>query len=256
VSGLPRRIAFLVGAAALFVLLVAGMRGLPPLGEYHGVYGALLDEIAVGERHVTDVVSAVTFDYRGFDTLGEELILFTSVLGVATLLRQQRDEREEQPSDEVDHRERRRAPRVSDAVRGLAVALVALDVTFGGYVVSHGTVTPGGGFQAGLVLATAPLVMYLASGPRTFTRIAPEGLVELTEAAGAAGYLAVGALGLLLARPFLTNVLPLGEAGTALSGGTIFVLNLTVGLEVAAAFVLLLLVFVREALEMRMKGAR
>jgi len=38
------------------------------------------------------VVSAVNFEYRGFDTLGEEFILFIAATGVATVLRHLRDE--------------------------------------------------------------------------------------------------------------------------------------------------------------------
>ena len=40
--------------------------------------------MAVPERSTTDVVTAVNFDYRGFDTLGEEFILFAAVIGVAS----------------------------------------------------------------------------------------------------------------------------------------------------------------------------
>lgn len=255
-SGLPRIVAFGAGGAALFALLVAGMRGLPPLGGYHGAYGELINTVAVAERRATNVVSTTNFDYRGFDTLGEELILFTSVAGVAMLLRQHRDERDERPSDEDDRRMRRKVPRMGDAVRDMAAALVVFDVTFGGYVVSHGTVSPGGGFQGGVIVATALLVIYLASGPRTFHRVAPDALVEVTKAAGAAGYIAIGALALVLARPFLSNVIPLGTTGTPITGGTIFALNVSVGVEVASAFVLLLIVFVRAALETRVSGTR
>lgn len=253
-TGVARRRLFLVGALVLAALLLVGMRGLPPLGEYRGVYGETLLEVAVPERRATDVVSAVNFDYRAVDTLGEELILFASVVGVAALLRLHADEREEPPTEEGDRAERRRAPPMSDAVRTLAVGLVPVTVVFGAYMCSHGVPAPGGGFQGGVILATAPLVVYLASDPRIFRRIAPEEPVEVAEAVGAAGYVAVGSLGLLFGRPFLTNVLPLGEPGTAVSGGIIFVLNLTVGLEVAAGFVLLLVAFLREALEVRIGG--
>src|SRR5207248_1487676 len=113
--------------------------------------------------HATDVVAAVNFDYRALDTLGEELILFASVVGVAVLLRKQADEREEPASEEADCMARRCAPPMSDAVRTLAVGLVPFTVAFGVYLTSHGVPTPGGGFQGGVVLASAPLVLYVAS---------------------------------------------------------------------------------------------
>ena len=54
---------------------------LPPWGDYRGPYGDVIARLAVYERHATDTVNAINYDYRGFDTLGEEFILFTAVLG-------------------------------------------------------------------------------------------------------------------------------------------------------------------------------
>ena len=66
---------------AVGVFLFWGLSGLPPFGHYHGRYGHLINGIALPQRHATNAVTAVVFDYRGFDTLGEEFILFTAVLG-------------------------------------------------------------------------------------------------------------------------------------------------------------------------------
>ena len=47
---------------------------------------------------MSNVVSAVVFDYRGIDTMGEEFILFAAVMSVALLLRESRgDERPPRP---------------------------------------------------------------------------------------------------------------------------------------------------------------
>ncbi|HET9753905.1 MAG TPA: hypothetical protein VFP52_13125, partial [Myxococcales bacterium] len=77
-----RLLLFAAGGAGLAVALAAAFLRLPPVGSYAGAYGEVLNAVTVGERHATDVVSAVNFDYRGLDTLGEEFILFTSVLAV------------------------------------------------------------------------------------------------------------------------------------------------------------------------------
>ena len=71
----------------LGVLLFWGFSGLPPFGNFHGFYGQLLNHIAVPQRHTSNVVAAVVFDYRGFDTVGEEFIFLAAVIGVAMLLR-------------------------------------------------------------------------------------------------------------------------------------------------------------------------
>jgi multicomponent Na+:H+ antiporter subunit B len=235
---------FAAGALGLAVALGAALSRLPPVGSYKGAYGEVLNAVAVGERHATDVVSAVNFDYRGLDTLGEEFILFTSVLAVAAILRKQEDEEDD---EEEPKWEPRKAPD-SDAVRTLGAVTVPLMLSFGLYMVSHGSVSPGGGFQGGVVLASVPLMVYLCATAKTFLRIAPPALAKAGESAGAAGYVLVGCLGVLAGKAFLENVLPLGTPGNAWSSGTIFFLNLTVGLAVAAGFTELLSVFVEEVL--------
>jgi multicomponent Na+:H+ antiporter subunit B len=76
--------------------------------------------------------------------------------------------------------------------------------------------------------------------------------VELAEAAGAAAFVLIGAGGWVAGRAFLENVLPLGPADpTIASGGTIPLISLATGLEVAGGFVLLLLTFLEETLERR-----
>ena len=44
------------------------------------------------EVAANNVVTAIVFDYRGFDTLGEATVLFTAVLGVVALFRKRREE--------------------------------------------------------------------------------------------------------------------------------------------------------------------
>src|SRR5690242_21222265 len=77
--------------AALGGILLWGLSRAPAFGEFHGAYGDLLNRIAVPQRHATNVVTAIVFDYRGFDTMGEEFILFASVVGVVLLLRDMRE---------------------------------------------------------------------------------------------------------------------------------------------------------------------
>src|SRR5919198_3037518 len=130
---------FAVSAAGLSALLLWAVAGLPDFGHYRGPYGKVLDSVAVGERHATNVVAAVVFDYRSVDTLGEEFILFASVMGVALLLRHAR-------------REKRHVPErmASDAVRLTGIGFAAGLLVLGLYVVAHGYLTPGGGFQGGV----------------------------------------------------------------------------------------------------------
>jgi multicomponent Na+:H+ antiporter subunit B len=251
VSFSARRTVFFLGAAGLAAFLLWGLAGLPDFGSFRGDYGLLLNRVGVKETSATNIVAAVAFDYRGFDTMAEEFILFAAVLGTALLLRAQREE-EEEPAE--DMAQDRRPPHDSDAVRELCLGLVAPAVLFGLYVVAHGHLSPGGGFQGGVVLATAPLLMYLAGEYAGLRTLSPQTLVELGEGTGAAGYVGVGLVGLGASVAFMKNFLPLGRAGDLLSSGTILVLNFAVGLAVAAGFVLLLTEFLEQTLEVRRRS--
>jgi multicomponent Na+:H+ antiporter subunit B len=246
-----RRWVFLAAAAVAGALLLWGLTGLPNYGVYPGPYGDVLNQVAVAERKATNVVAAVTFDYRGVDTMGEEYILFAAVIGVAVLLRAQRDEVEQPPDEDAADR---RAPGTSNAVRVLGLALVGPVVLFGLYMVAHGHLTPGGGFQGGVVLATGALLVFLSGEYVTLRKVRPAALIDLAESSGAGGYVTVGLLGLATGAAFLENVLPLGEPRALLSAGTIPLLNLAVGLEVAGGMVLLLSEFLEQTLVLRRPG--
>ena len=241
-------IVFAVGAAGLLTLYCWGARALPGLGHYPGPYGDVLNHVAVYERHATDVVTAVNFDYRGFDTLGEEFILFASVMGCALLLRKREDDHEDPP---VDHEYSRAVPEPSDAIRVAALALVAPLVVFGLDIVTHGQLTPGGGFQGGVLLASVPLLAYLGSDYSVFHQITNHTLVEGVEGSGVALYVLVGLLAFVYGAPFLTNVLPLGQTGDVASSGTIAVLSVATGMEVTGGIVLLMMVFFKQAFVLR-----
>jgi multicomponent Na+:H+ antiporter subunit B len=231
-----RRRLFLVGAAPLAGLLLWALFGLPDFSDATPLYGQVINGAAVDERSTTAVVSAVNFDYRGFDTLGEEFILFAAVLALALLLRQRSDEAAGVPDDEAPGRD---VSRTSPAVRLATVCLAGPTVLLAVYISAHGHLTPGGGFQGGVIAATALLLVYLGGEYSAMRRVRPRPLVEVAKAAGAAAFVLIGLGGLLAAGAFLENFLPLNEPGQLVAAGTIPLLSLAVGLEVAGGFVLL-----------------
>ncbi|HEX4227476.1 MAG TPA: MnhB domain-containing protein [Bryobacteraceae bacterium] len=241
-----RRVFILISAAALAWVFFLAYRPLPPLGFVHSQYGDLVNAITVPERHITDAVSAVNFDVRAFDTLGEEFILFTSVMGVLVLMRRQSDEPAGHHEDKAPGRT---VPPASDAVRVTALLLVAPAMLFGLYIVVHGQVSPGGGFQGGVILASAPVLVYLCSEYAEFRRVLSMRLAEVSEAAGAATYILMGLVSLGLGGMFLENLLPLGRSGTLTSGGMVPFIDVGVGLEVGGGLSLALLAYLEELVE-------
>jgi len=236
---------FGAGALALAAMLVLAIVDLPGFGHYPGPYGDLIEQGGESATHATDLVTAVNFDYRAYDTLGEEFILFAAVLGIAIVLRDRRGERKRAPG----------APgtegglvRPSAALGMVGLAMVGPLVVLGIEIAVHGHLTPGGGFQGGLPLGSAVFLAFLGGEYAAMKKVAPHAAVELGEAAGAAGYALVGLGGLLFATAFFQNFIDRGEPGRLLSAGTIPLSNIAVALEVAGAFLLLWIEFSDQAL--------
>jgi len=235
VSRNTRLALFACSGATLAALFVWGLTGLPAFGGFQGEYGQILNRVTGQERHVTNVVAAIVFDYRGFDTLGEEFILFAAVMGVALLLREARGEGE------------RRVDIVrSDFVRAVGLASVGPVVLVGLFTIAHGVLTPGGGFQGGVATASGLVLLWAAGRYRAYRRASPHALVDFAEWTGAGAYAAVGIAALVAGSAYLTNIVGLGVTGTLAAGGTIAILNLAAGLEVTAAVVLLCHEFLEE----------
>jgi len=231
---------FGVSAAVLASLFVWALTGLPKFGDFRGEYGRILNSVAGSERHVTNVVAAVVFDYRGFDTLGEEFLLFTAVMAVALLLREARSG-EERRTDVVR----------SDTVRAVGLFAVGPTVVVGLYVIAHGYLTPGGGFQGGVATAAGLVLLYAAARYRAYRAASPKALIDFAEGTGVGAYAAVGIASLIAGSAFLANVADLGVKGTLSSGGTIAILNAASGLAVAAACVLIFHEFLEEVMTPR-----
>ncbi|GAC1358340.1 MAG: Na(+)/H(+) antiporter subunit B [Acidobacteriaceae bacterium] len=236
---------FLPFAVLFFGLFVYAAHDLPAWGSYRGPYGDQISRLVVYERHATDAVNAINYDYRGFDTLGEEFILFTAVLGVMLLLRRDPDTNP-QHRKSVDNAKLPDRPSLSATVRTVTLPAVLLTVVFGLYIGLHGQLTPGGGFQAGVILATAPLLIYVAQNTEAFERITSHTAIEIIEAVGAGSYALIGVAPLLAGLPLLTNILPLGTTGDLFSSGTIALISACVGVEVTAAFLLVSYTYLQE----------
>jgi multicomponent Na+:H+ antiporter subunit B len=228
-----RLVLFAVAGSALGAFLLWGLAGLPDFGHYHWPYGNVLNEVAPVERHTTNVVGVTVFDYRGFDTLGEEFILFAAVVGVSLLLR--KDTGARLPADRVR----------SDPIIASGMVAAALLFVLGLWVIAFGYVTPGGGFQGGVVIAGAFLLVYLAGGYREFHALTPHSAVEMAEAVGAGAFAILGFVGIAYAGSYLGNFLGIGNAGSLYSGGSVPLLNWATAIEVSAAMIVLFSEFLR-----------
>ncbi|MGC2522846.1 MAG: hydrogen gas-evolving membrane-bound hydrogenase subunit E [Stellaceae bacterium] len=224
----------------------AGLWRLPAFGHYPGPYGDILNAVGTNERHGTNIVTLVNFDYRGFDTLGEEYMLFAAVIGAVVLLREHRGEETTARPGKISERP---VPGRTDAVAlGCRLAL-GLTVVFGIYVVLHAQLTPGGGFQGGAIVGSAVSLLYLGLGYRVWRGLMKGVVLDAAEAVGAGAFVVAGLAAMAAGAPFLTNLLPLGKTGSIVSAGTVPLLNIAVGVAVSTGFAVLFLEYLEETRE-------
>jgi multicomponent Na+:H+ antiporter subunit B len=231
---------FVIAAAGLAACYLWAFTGLPGFGSYPGPYGQEILSHAIAQTNATGVVSAINFDYRGFDTIGEEFILFTAAAGMSVVLRRLRGEHEDKQTP-YDRAVNRGLSPTSDAMRVSALALAGPVALIGWWLASHAQANPSGGFQGGVVLASAFMLVYLSGEFLAFRRLSPVAMLDGAEALGAGAFVAIGLSALAQGLPYLDNFLPLGTTpGAVSSSGTIALISFFVGIEVAAAFTLII----------------
>jgi len=246
----PRYIIGLVGIGLLVAALAWASTGLPAFGHYNHAYGRVAAREAVPTRSGTNSVVITSFDYRGFDTLGEEFILFVSVTGVVVLLRRMRSVEGDVEGGVSSGEIQEEDVRASTGERWLGAAAVAPVAVLAAYVIIHGQLTPGGGFQGGTVLMGAAAFLALGGESALMLRMRRfSSPLEIVESVGAAGFAAIAFGGLIAGGVFFFNFLPYGKAGL-LTAGVVPLDNIAVGLEVAGA----LLIVTSEFFEQRLRG--
>jgi multicomponent Na+:H+ antiporter subunit B len=246
VSRLVRLLVFGVGAACVAAMFAVAFFKMPAFGGPVHLYRDLAVPAAVAHS-TANVVGSVTFDQRGIDTLGEEAILLASVVGAAVLLRPSQEEAEMRPEQ---------TGRTLQSTKLVGYLLLPVTLLIGFDVVLHGQVTPGGGFQGGVVLATGVHLLYVTGSYRALDRVRPLELFDIGEALGAFAFGALGIAGLVVTGVFLADMIPGGTFGQLLSGGTVPVLNGAVGLEVGCGMVVLLAHFLQQDIIIAAKSER
>jgi multicomponent Na+:H+ antiporter subunit B len=125
-------------------------------------------------------------------------------------------------------------------LRVVAKLLIPFILLFALYVQFHGDLGPGGGFQAGVILAAAVIFYALIFGLPTARRLVPEWLLEAMVALGVAIYAGVGVAGLLLGGNYLDYFV---LAKNPVSGQHLGIFLVEVGVCVTVSGVMLMIFY-------------
>lgn len=101
------------------------------------------------------------------------------------------------------------------------------------YIILHGHLSPGGGFQGGVLMVAAAALIYFGYGYKDAAKALKPGFMHKAEGFASIAYVAIAMLGVAYAGNFCQNVLKdSGSIGELYSAGTIFWMNAAVGIKV------------------------
>lgn len=185
---------------------------------------------------IPNVVTAVLASFRGYDTLGEVFVVLTACIGVLFILGTGSGRSSStagvRPSSESLGLRHHLIPRVVGRL------LVPIIVLFGLYVQFHGDYGPGGGFQAGAIIAAGIILYALLEGEAEALRAVPRKALLGLVVGGAMLYGAVGVAGIILGGNFLDySVL----ARSAVAGQHLGILLIEAGVGMTVTGALLLI---------------
>ena len=192
---------------------------------------------SMGEIGIPNIVTSVLASYRGFDTFGEVVVIFTAGLGVLSLLM----ETSAQPGRTIVHTQVEQQSR-DIVLRVVAKVLIAPIMLYALYVQFHGEYGPGGGFQAGVIFAVGFILYSMVFGLDAARRVASHGLVQVLSATGVLIFGCTGLLSFASGKNFLDYSALAGNSVTGQHIG-IIVIELGVGVTVASVMIMIAYLF-------------
>lgn len=195
---------------------------------------------ALQDTGVPNAVTAVLASYRGFDTLGEVVVVYTAGVAVLLLIGSRRSKTAASPRDEGD------PMKPNLILRVVAKFIIPLIILFALYVQFHGDFGPGGGFQAGVIFSAALILYALVFGLDAAEKIIPASWLHTLAALGVVLYAGVGVASLLLGGNYL-DYTPLGSNQVAGQHLGILLVELGVGITVASVMLIIFFAFAGRA---------
>ena len=176
---------------------------------------------------IPNVVTAVLGSFRAYDTLGEVFVVLVACIGVQFIL-------SGAPPPAAPMRQDQQGLRHHLVPQVVGRLLFPFIILFGLYVQFHGEYGPGGGFQAGAIIATGLILHALLEGESAALRAVPAQALLGMVAGGALLYTMVGVVGMALGGNFLDYSVLHANSVTGQQIG-ILVIEAGVGLTVCGA---------------------
>lgn len=127
-------------------------------------------------------------------------------------------------------------------VRCGADKILPFALMFGVYIILFGTISPGGGFQGGVMVASAALLLYLGYDYKTASEAERMEFLRVGESLGAVIYVLLGFAGIFAGAVFARNIFfNNGQIGDMISAGNVTFMGYAVGFKVLTGISFLIL---------------
>nr|CAA6830679.1 MAG: PH adaptation potassium efflux system protein B1; sodium- potassium/hydrogen antiporter subunit B1 [uncultured Thiotrichaceae bacterium] len=192
---LPLVVVVITGAVLIWGTLDMPLFGVAdnPVHTHVGPHYINISPVEIG---IPNMVTSVLASYRGYDTMGEVIVVFAALVGVLSLIGVSEGQSPERTYTSED-----KPPR--PVLQVMAKILIPYIFLFGLYVQFHGDFGPGGGFQAGVIFASAIILYTLTfSLDDAYDVVSPRVLRPLA-ALGVLIYGGTGVVTLMLGGNFL-----------------------------------------------------
>ncbi len=218
-------------------VLVYGTLDMPvfsdPTAPIHQHVAPRYIQESPNEIGIPNMVTSVLASYRGYDTMGEVIVVFAALVGVLSL---------------IGIHEPKIAPSYSEEparpiLQVMTKFMVPFILLFALYVQFHGDFGPGGGFQAGVIFSVAIILYTLTFSQYDGMQLAPPKLLKTLASAGVLIYGGVGIWTLLKGGKFLDYDVLAKDPITGQHEG-ILIIEFGVGLTVASVMILMFFAFI------------
>jgi multicomponent Na+:H+ antiporter subunit B len=230
------KIQILVTMGAVLILLIPVFLSNSPWPVIARDY---LESNGIRDSGAINLVSSIYLGYRAFDTLGETIVLLVAILGTLGLMTQieailakehiapTRPKAFNLSNDKRSTHTLR--THLLEVVTGKLGPIVLL---FGFYVMLYGHLSPGGGFQGGVIVASGIIFLALGSGLDSSAKLSGYKALRKIEAAAFLLLIIVSMSGIFIGEGFFGDPF---ENMTQLPAGFIILLNAIIGLKVGTS---------------------
>lgn len=241
---------FLMFFVFLLLVIIVVLQ-LPPIGDSHvppyagytlpdapveeipkqsNAVGLYYNRGAVRDCGSPSAITAMILDYRSYDTLYETTVIFLAMIAaLSVLVGKRKEEKEQEPWIGL----------IRYTVVGTVIKkIVPFMVMYGLYVVFHGEVSPGGGFQGGVILGASFVLYVIIFSYKESEKKMPSDTLRIVNALGPFLFVFVGLIGVITGYAFLANkvikVIPHGIEGTLFSSLPLLLIELGIGFGIGS----------------------